>query len=378
MQISAGAGSARRAAAAGPPARPWAALLVVSCFVIAGRPAAAQTAPQAATQAAAQSGDDEGCLACHSDPDLSLELPGGVRRSLAVAPSDLAGSVHAGLRCTDCHAGMTELPHPPRAPRSEAEYRAGFREACRSCHFENYQRSFDSVHQRLLARGDVHAPSCVECHGGHAVARAGTPRSAISRTCATCHKGISDAYVGSVHGRALLQDENADVPVCTDCHRAHDIDDPRQEAWLLKTPQLCGKCHTDAAVMSRYGLSTNVLQSYLSDFHGMTASLSRGNGRAETRVTALCVDCHGVHDIRKVDDPGSPVLKANLVKTCRKCHAGATESFPAAWLSHYEPTWQRAPLVRGVKVFYAVFIPFVIGGLVLQILLHLWRVVVNR
>ena len=32
----------------------------------------------------------------------------------------------------------------------------------------------------------------------------------------------------------------------------------------------------------------------------------------------------------------------------------------------------------GVKVFYAMLIPFVIGGLALQVLLHLWRVVVNR
>ena len=90
-------------------------------------------------------------------------------------------------------------------------------------------------------------------------------------------------------------------------------------------------------------------------------------------MTALCIDCHGVHNITRVDDPTSPVLKANLVKTCQKCHPGAPETFPAAWLSHYEPSWQKAPLVYSVKVFYTVFIPFIIGGLVLQILLHLWR-----
>ena len=28
--------------------------------------------------------------------------------------------------------------------------------------------------------------------------------------------------------------------------------------------------------------------------------------------------------------------------------------------------------------FYLVFIPFVIGGLALQVVLHLWRIVVNR
>jgi hypothetical protein len=31
-----------------------------------------------------------------------------------------------------------------------------------------------------------------------------------------------------------------------------------------------------------------------------------------------------------------------------------------------------------VQLFYKFLIPFMIGGLVLQIALHLWRVVVNR
>jgi nitrate/TMAO reductase-like tetraheme cytochrome c subunit len=322
--------------------------------------------------------EDRDCLACHADRKLQLALPSGETQPLFVEAEALEGSVHRDLGCADCHPGMAQVPHPSRPYRTRAEFRAGFREACKSCHFENYRQSFDSVHQKLLARGDVHAPSCVECHGAHGVGPAGRPRSAISRTCATCHEGISAAYARSVHGRALLETGNADVPVCTDCHRGHAIADPRSDTWLLQTPELCGKCHTDPKVMGRYGLSTDVVQTYLADFHGVTASLTKGEGRAGARLAALCIDCHGVHDIARVDDPGSPVLKANLVKTCRGCHPGANENFPAAWLSHYQPSWKRAPLVYGVKVFYWIFIPFVIGGLLLQILLHLWRVAVNR
>jgi predicted CXXCH cytochrome family protein len=174
---------------------------------------------------------------------------------------------------------------------------------------------------------------------------------------------------------------NADVPVCIDCHRAHDISDPRVTSWIVKTPELCAKCHTDVVKMRRYGLSTNVVQSYLADFHGVTARTSRARSSdavRNERVTALCIDCHGVHDITTTGAENSPVLRANLVKTCRKCHPTASERFPDAWLSHYEPSPDRAPLVYGVKVFYAIFIPFIIGGLILQMVLHLWRVVVNR
>jgi hypothetical protein len=153
---------------------------------------------------------------------------------------------------------------------------------------------------------------------------------------------------------------------------------PTAQEWLNRTPEMCARCHSDEQIMKKYGLSTNVQRTYLADFHGMTASLRATSSDAGAPIVARCTDCHGVHDILKVDDPKSPVLKANLVKTCRQCHADASESFPNAWLSHYEPSWNRAPLVYAVTLAYTFLIPFMIGGLVLQVLLHLWRVVVNR
>jgi predicted CXXCH cytochrome family protein len=179
-----------------------------------------------------------------------------------------------------------------------------------------------------------------------------------------------------VHGRFLEQSD--DVPGCADCHKSHDVAGPRDGAWQKRTPALCGSCHANKALMEKYGISTAVANTYVADFHGMTASLQSSGTPRDATVVALCTDCHGVHDISKVDEPGSRVLKANLVKTCARCHEGASENFPAAWMSHYEPTWEKAPLVYGVQLFYDVLIPFMIAGLVLQILLHFWRMVVNR
>ena len=71
-------------------------------------------------------------------------------------------------------------------------------------------------------------------------------------------------------------------------------------------------------------------------------------------------------------------MQANLVKVCQQCHPDASENFPAAWLSHYKPSWQHARLVYLVQLFYTIFIPLVVGGLILQVGLNLWRVVVNR
>jgi hypothetical protein len=72
------------------------------------------------------------------------------------------------------------------------------------------------------------------------------------------------------------------------------------------------------------------------------------------------------------------VVRANLVKRCQQCHAQATRNFPDAWLSHYEPSLKQAPLVFMINLLYTVFLPILVVGLILQILLHAWRYAVNR
>ena len=74
----------------------------------------------------------------------------------------------------------------------------------------------------------------------------------------------------------------------------------------------------------------------------------------------------------------SAEVKQALLLKCQSCHEDATENFPDTWISHYEPTLTRAPLVFMVRVFYQFFIPFMLVGLVLQILLHIWRYAFNR
>jgi predicted CXXCH cytochrome family protein len=345
--------------------RTWA--LVVGLAGLALPAGAAEQAPSA-----------EACLTCHANP-ITTVLPSGERISFQVDPQDLARSAHGGkLTCTDCHRDIRRMPHVRRAFSTRREYTVALYEACKGCHFANYTKTLDSAHYALLSRGDPRAPVCVDCHGAHGVARPGSPRSRISQTCARCHRDVFTAYSGSVHGKALAEEGNPDVPTCTDCHRSHDVEDPRTASFKLRTPELCAGCHRDGGRMAKYGLSTAVFDTYVQDFHGMTARFYRSERADPTAFTAVCTDCHGVHDIRPAKDPASPVLRANLAATCRKCHAGATENFPAAWLSHYEASWRRAPLVYAVKVFYWIFIPFTIGGLLIHIGLHLWRVAVNR
>jgi len=332
----------------------------------------------APTQAARPPAPDvETCLGCHSDKGMTVDLPSGESRSLYVDLPSFRQSVHGNkLSCTDCHQDMTSLPHETRPFKTKRDFTLAYYEQCKRCHFANYTKTLDSVHLKALERGDRMAPTCVDCHGAHDIVPPHKPKSRLSQTCAKCHQGVFDVYAKSVHGRFL--EKSDDVPGCTDCHRSHDVAGPRNGGWQKRTPEICSTCHANKDLMKKYGLSTAVSQTYVADFHGMTASLQGRGTPRESSVVALCTDCHGVHDITKVNEPGSRVLRANLVKTCSRCHEGASENFPAAWMSHYEPTWEKAPLVYGVQLFYDILIPFMMVGLVLQILLHFWRVVVNR
>jgi len=318
------------------------------------------------------------CLACHGTAS-EIRLNSGEVLNLRIDAETFSRSSHMRkLACTDCHASLKNATgmHPVQRFDTRREYTIAFSDACQKCHFSNYKESLDGVHRARIDAGRMEAAVCSDCHGAHEIGPPGEPRSRVSDTCATCHARIAKEYTRSVHGQGVLSG-NEDMPVCTDCHHAHDIADPRKAGFRLRSPQICAECHTDAKRMAKYKLSTGVLRTYFSDFHGATVKLQAGRA-GEVAAVALCTDCHGAHNVTKVSDPHSPVLKSNLLATCQKCHQGAKADFPAAWLSHVEPSATRAPLVYLVKLLYRFLIPFMIGGLALQVILHLWRIVVNR
>ena len=81
----------------------------------------------------------------------------------------------------------------------------------------------------------------------------------------------------------------------------------------------------------------------------------------------VCIDCHGVHGIKKTDDPEGTVFQSNLLQTCQRCHPDATENFSASWLSHYSPEPGKATLVWLATWVYRILIPVVVGGMLLYV-----------
>ncbi len=326
--------------------------------------------------------ENDHCLRCHRHA-MGITLRNGERVSLKVDAAALEGSVHAKLACFDCHFGFSSTQHPRRNFGSIRDFSIAQSEACRRCHFDKYTKTLESIHYSILSQGNLKAPVCTDCHGSHTVVQARADKLQSSKRCGRCHQEVYQTYTRSVHGSAMIEEHNFDVPICADCHTAHTVIGAHTQDYTDRVPEICGKCHSDAELMKKYGLYPGVVTSYLQDFHGVTLTLYQrqkdGNGASlSRRAIATCVDCHGIHDITKATGPASNLVKARLVKRCEKCHPGASADFPDAWLSHYEPSLSNAPLVYLINLGYRIFIPFMLAGLVLQILLHIWRYAVNR
>jgi predicted CXXCH cytochrome family protein len=318
---------------------------------------------------------NESCLECHSDPALNMPLDNGELISLYIDEEVFSGSVHgeAGYACVQCHTNLRDYPHATFTADDRRDLAVQLYTACRSCHPGEYRRTLDSAHDQARSGGIREAAICTDCHGAHNTRRLTAvetgdlmpdSRSWIPQTCARCHNAIYEKYLGSVHGAALLEESNLDVPTCIDCHGVHDIEDPRTTTFRLNSPQLCASCHTDQALMAEYEISTAVMETYVADFHGTTVTLFQKQSPDAETNKPVCFNCHGVHDIKRTDDPEKGLqVRENLLARCQVCHPDATTQFPDAWLSHYEPSSDKYPLVFVVDVFYKIFIPGVLGGM---------------
>jgi predicted CXXCH cytochrome family protein len=322
------------------------------------------------------------CYACHAQPGMQTTLPSGEILYLTVSPQVFNDSVHGmqDFACQDCHVDITGFPHPENTAQTLREYELQQYQTCETCHQAYAEETQDSVHSAALEAGNENAAVCTDCHGAHNVQPPGEPRSNIPLMCRQCHSEIHNQYKDSVHGAALIGEGNPDVPTCTDCHGVHSVQGPSvDEAFRLYSPLICADCHADEELMSQYGISTNVFDSYISDFHGTTTLLFAQTSEGQDFNTPVCIDCHGVHDIAAGDDPEKSLqVKENLLAKCQQCHPDASTNFPDAWLGHYEPSPEKFPLVYYVNLFYRFFIPGVLAFMIVLVAADFGRKVYDR
>ena len=160
----------------------------------------------------------------------------------------------------------------------------------------------------LFAAAPLHAQSknsCLDCH---------------SKQTGPFHVD-SEEFVASIHAQKGL--------TCASCHGGDPTSDDPMRAMSpaagfrghidrKQIPELCAKCHSDAAYMRNYNPSvrTDQFSQYQTSVHGKL--FAKGDTKA-----AVCVDRHGVHDIQPPSDQRSRVHPLNVAQTCARCHADA-------------------------------------------------------
>jgi hypothetical protein len=330
---------------------------------------------------------NEVCLECHGKPGLSITLTNGDILDLYVNPDNYADSVHGknGYACVQCHTDLGNYPHPAFTASDLRDVTLQLTGICDRCHSGEYNLTMDSVHAAAQNAGMREAAVCTDCHGSHYVRQWTDPKTNVLLpdarldvpiTCSRCHYAIYQKYRSSVHGAALTDESNTDVPTCIDCHGVHNIENPTTNAFRITSPELCASCHANPEIMDKYGISTDVLNTYVADFHGTTVTLFEKQSPDAQTNKPVCYDCHGVHDISRVDDPKTGIdMQQNLLVRCKVCHPDATSNFPGAWMSHYIPSPQHYSLVYYVNLFYKFFIPVVLGGMVALVGLDVGHVV---
>ena len=367
---------------------------LVICFVsfgfafseaAAGPGAKVETAVQSFAPAQIENG---ACLVCHNKEGFNVKLDSGDILPLTVSSEEFSKSAHGSndVSCVTCHSDIDGFPHPKRTTETLRDVKLKYYTSCQQCHAEQFNLTLDSVHQKSLAAGNKNAAICADCHNPHTQQRitddAGkllaSARLKIPETCAKCHSAIYDTYKESVHGKALTEG-NPDVPTCIDCHGVHNIQSPTTATFRNSTPYLCAKCHTDKTLMGKYGISTEVLNTYVADFHGTTVVLFDKTFPDQPTNKPVCTDCHGFHDVARVDDPKKGLsVRENLLARCKKCHPDATANFPDAWLSHYIPSPEKYPMVYYINLFYKFFIPAVLGPMLILVVMDFSRKMINR
>lgn len=305
------------------------------------------------------------CSTCHKEE--------AVEHSESIHGLSLMEGIDESAHCWDCHDGhgIKYVDDP-----ESRVYPESLPNTCGNCHGnEELQKEFyitankpiesykNSVHGKRFYSGDEKAPNCVSCHGVHDIKSRVQVGSKIGEmnipnTCGECHTKEKEEYQKSIHWLYVKKGVKYS-PNCNDCHSEHgqtemNGKDSRQNARIVQE-QTCMVCHQSEMLAKRFGLSGDEPQLYQDSYHGL--AVLRGDENA-----AMCIDCHGVHNILPASHPESAVSNKNIQSTCQKCHENASEVFSKSY-SHRMVNEESRFVTEIVRNVYFWLIILVIGGM---------------
>ncbi len=260
--------------------------------------------------------DNQTCLDCHDDPDITMERK-GKEVSLTVRKFDLKRSAHQNQKCVGCHKGFNpdDIPHKEKITPVN----------CADCHTD--YAKIHKFHPQFTKNGTFDSPdrNCKNCHGTHNIISPKLPTakthfSNATQFCGNCHPDYKKQHLESEHAIQLKKHE-PNAPTCIFCHRNPITPGSTPDKLTLKRNQekLCLNCHLSSNT-TKYSKS---LIDYEKSVHGR--AITNGN-----QFAAACIDCHGTHDLKKASSPSSSVASGKIPDVCGKCHITISQEYKAS------------------------------------------------
>lgn len=256
-----------------------------------------------------------------------------------------ATSVHRAVRARLSVPALLALIAMLAAPAVARAQQLPTAQVCIDCHLKQTDPRLSAPAKNF--KNDIHAQkgfTCLDCHGS--VTPHGTdPRNItpgigflakparrdIPALCGRCHSDAAfmkrynpmlrtdevSEYSSSVHGKRLFEMGDTAVATCTDCHVAHNILPPSDQAssvYPTHVASTCGRCHSDSTRMAPYHIPTNQVKLWTASVHGQDM-LTKGDLSAPT-----CNNCHGNHG-------ATPPGVADVPHVCGQCHSTVADFF---------------------------------------------------
>ncbi len=102
--------------------------------------------------------------------------------------------------------------------------------------YELYQKSVHGV--ALLENQDLRAPTCSTCHGTHGAAPPGFQQ--VANVCGECHTVTEDYYLAGTHKSGMVTEA---APRCVTCHGRYDVAPATRDLYIGTQERQCGSCH---------------------------------------------------------------------------------------------------------------------------------------
>lgn len=301
--------------------------------------------------------ENEECMECHSDKDLTRSASEGMRQSLYVDYGKFKYSIHNinGIACNDCH-GIEVLDPDKDPPHSTST--AAVR--CFGCHEEEGAAYKNSVHYQMSSRG-VSIP-CFACHEYH--------------------------YTSRLEMANVYQRENN---FCLKCHEPAKFHDwlPQKETHFAHVE--CVVCHAPDAprhidlefydlVRERFLDTREKLEALATDAEHFVDVLDQdGNGILDFKEfedMVLLMRQKGVRGtfrgelLSEVQPVVHHVNRGEAKRTCETCHQPTSPFFAEVniTLNHDDGTVLHLPVERRVLESYYVNHFYALGGTRVRIL----------